>query len=49
MIALEASLVGKMMVKSPSVDVLSAPKSRTQTAALVKVVLALLFAEGVVL
>jgi hypothetical protein len=38
-----------MMVKSPSEAVLSAPKSNTQTDALVNVVLALLFAEGVVL
>lgn len=31
MIALLASAVGKLIVKSPAVDVLSAPKSKTQT------------------
>ena len=31
MIALLASAVGKLIVKSPAVEVLSAPKSRTQT------------------
>jgi hypothetical protein len=41
--------VGKMIVKSPSVEVLSEPKSRTATAALVSVVLAFEFAEGVLL
>ena len=31
MIALLASAAGKLMVKSPAVDVLSPPKSKTQT------------------
>ena len=47
--ALDASFVGKMMVKSPSVEVLSEPKSNTQTEALVRDVLATPLAEGVVL
>jgi hypothetical protein len=41
--------VGKMMVKSPSVEVLSDPKSSEHTAALVSVVLAFELADGVVL
>jgi hypothetical protein len=40
---------GKTMVKSPAVEVLSEPKSRTATAALVSVVLAFELAEGVLL
>ena len=35
MMALEASAVGNWIVKSPEVDVLSAPKSRTATAGFV--------------
>ena len=40
---------GKMIVRSPAVTVLSAPKSRTATAALVRVVFAVPLADGVVL
>jgi len=41
--------VGKMIVKSPFVEVLSEPKSSTATAALVSVVFAFELAEGVLL
>ena len=41
--------VGKMMVKSPAVEVLSEPKSNTATAAFVSVVFAFELAEGVLL
>ena len=44
-----ASNAGKIIVKSPAVDVLSLPKSNTQTAALVSATLALSLVEGVVL
>jgi hypothetical protein len=49
MIAVVFVAVGNTMVKSPSVDVLSEPKSSAHTAAFVNVVLALELAEGVLL
>ncbi len=49
MIAVVLVAVGKMMVKSPSVEVLSEPKSSAHTAAFVSVVFAFELAEGVVL
>lgn len=49
MIAVVLVAVGKMMVKSPSVEVLSEPKSNEATAAFVSVVFAFELAEGVVL
>lgn len=49
MMAVVLAAAGKTMVKSPSVEVLSEPKSSTATAALVRVVLAFEFAEGVLL
>ena len=49
MMAVVLVAVGKMIVKSPSVEVLSEPKSSTATAAFVRVVLAFELAEGVVL
>jgi hypothetical protein len=48
-IAVVLVAVGKMMVKSPAVEVLSEPKSRAHTAALVSVVLAFELADGVLL
>lgn len=47
--AAEFDAVGKMIVKSPAVEVLSEPKSSTATAAFVSVVFAFELAEGVVL
>ena len=49
MMAVVLEAVGKMMVKSPSVEVLSEPKSNEATAALVKVAPELESADGVVL
>ena len=49
MIAVVLVADGKMMVKSPAVDVLSEPKSNAHTAAFVSVVFAVPLAEGVVL
>jgi hypothetical protein len=49
MIAAVLEAVGKIIVKSPAVEVLSEPKSSTATAALVSVVFAVPLAEGVVL
>jgi len=49
MMAVVFAAAGKMIVKSPAVAVLSAPKSRTATAALVRVVFAVPLADGVVL
>ena len=49
MMAVVLVAVGKMMVKSPAVAVLSEPKSSTATEAFVKAVLAFELAEGVVL
>ena len=48
-IAVAAAGAGKMIVKSPAVEVLSDPKSRIAHAGFVRAVLALLCAEGVVL
>jgi len=49
MMAAALVAAGKMMVKSPAVEVLSEPKSRAHTAAFVSVVFAFELAEGVVL
>jgi hypothetical protein len=48
-IAVVLVAVGKIMVKSPSVEDLSEPKSSVATAAFVSVVFAFELAEGVVL